>query len=496
MKPISAFRPVSRLCAVFFALALLISGSRALAGQKLNVLFIAVDDMNNHLGCYGNPIVKSPNIDKLSERGVRFVHAYCQFPLCSPSRTSLMTGLRPDVTQVFDLKKHFRSVVPNVVTLPQHFMNNGYFTARVGKIYHYGNPGDIGTDGLDDAPSWNQRVNPKGRDKAEENLIINYTPKRGLGSSMSLLAADGTDEEQTDGMVATEVIKLMEQHKDKPFFLAAGFYKPHCPYVAPKKYFEMYPLEKIQLPPISDSEFNDVPNVALASTNPRPWFGVTEHQARECKQAYYAAISFADAQIGRLLAALDRLHLRDKTVIVFWSDHGYHLGEHGLWMKQSNFEESARAPLIIAGPGIKHAPYGCEKPVELLDIYPTLAGLCGLPKPKEAQGYSLRPLLENPDAEWNHPAYTQVQRGPIPGHSVRTERYRYVEWANGKEGAQLYDHEHDPNELNNLINDKRSAKIVAQMKALVQKNWPADSYSNHVPGKQGKGGGKKKGKKK
>jgi iduronate 2-sulfatase len=472
---------------------LFVSGISALhAAEKLNVLFIAVDDMNNCLGCYGDPLVKSPNIDSLAAKGVRFDRAYCQFPLCSPSRTSLMTGLRPDTTQVFDLKKHFRSVIPDVVTMPQYFQKNGYFAARVGKIYHYGNPGEIGTDGLDDPASWNKRVNPRGRDKDEEDKITNFTPKRGLGSSLSLLAAEGTDEEQTDGIVATEVIKLMEANKDKPFFLAAGFYRPHCPYIAPKKYFELYPLEKIQMPSISEAEFHDVPAIALASTNPRPWFGVTEEEARKSKQAYFATISFVDAQVGRLLAALKGLKLEDKTVIVFWSDHGYHLGEHGLMMKQSNFEESARMPMIIAGPGVKPAPKGCERTVELLDLYPTLADMCGLPKPENVQGISLKPLLQNATAKWDHPAFTQVARGSVPGHSVRTERWRYIEWDNGKQGAQLYDHQLDPRELNNLIKDPQHAAVVEKMKALVQKNWPADSYSNQNNGKDGKKKNKKK----
>lgn len=464
------------------------------AAEKLNALFIAVDDMNNALGCYGDPLIKTPNLDKLAARGVRFDRAYCQFPLCSPSRSSLMTGLRPDTTQVFDLKKHFRSVVPDAVTLSQHFMTNGYFAARVGKIYHYGNPGDIGTDGLDDAPSWNKRINPKGRDKAEESQITNFTPKRGLGSSLSFMASDGTDEEQTDGMVATEIIKLMEENKNKPFFLAAGFYRPHCPYVAPKKYFDLYPLEKISLPPISESEFRDVPAAALASTSPRPYFGVTADEARKAKQAYYATISFVDAQVGRLLEALDRLKLADKTVIVFWSDHGYHWGEHGLIMKQSNFEESARVPLLIAGPGVKAAPKGCQRTVELLDLYPTLSDLCNLPKPAKVQGVSLKPLLQDPNVKWDRPAFTQVSRGNMPGHSVRTERWRYTEWDNGKIGAQLYDHQNDPKELNNLIKDPKYASVVAEMKALVQKNWPVNSYSNQQS--DGDAGGKKKNKKK
>jgi iduronate 2-sulfatase len=450
------------------------AGSAFAARSKPNVLFIAVDDMNNDLGCFGHSLVKSPSIDRLAARGVRFERAYCQFPLCSPSRSSLLTGLRPDSTRVFNLQYHFRQDLPDLVTLPQMFIRNGYYVARVGKMYHYGNPGDIGTNGLDDRVSWMERFNPAGRDKTTLELdIINYTPKRGLGSAMAFLAdPTGTDPQHTDGKVTDQAIQLLEAHKDKPFFIAAGYYKPHCPWVTPKKYFDLYPMDPITLPQITAQTRDDYPPLALASTRPWPYFGITADRARECKRAYYAAISFVDAQIGRLLDAVDRLGLRDNTIIVFWSDHGYHLGEHGLWFKQSCFEESARVPLIISVPGQKTAGQASARPVELVDLYPTLADLAGLTPPKHVQGFSLRPLIDDPQAPWDHPAYTQVQRGADPGHSVRTERWRYTEWAFGKKGEELYDHENDPQELHNLAHEAKYADVVAQMKGLLKQVHP------------------------
>ena len=461
-----------RLVAAVLAVAS--AGAAVAAPAKPNVLFIAVDDMNNDLGCFGHSLVKSPSIDRLAERGVRFERAYCQFPLCSPSRSSLLTGLRPDGSRVFDLRYPFRQDLPDVVTLPQMFMQNGYYVARVGKMYHYGNPGDIGTNGLDDRASWGERFNPAGRDKTSlEPDIMNYTPKRGLGSAMAFLAdKTGTDPEHTDGKVADQTIRLLEQHKDKPFFIAAGFYRPHCPWVTPKKYFDLYSMDQLSLPAITPQTPGDYPPPALASTRPWPYFGVTADQARECKQAYYASISFVDAQIGRLLDAVDRLGLRENTIIVFWSDHGYHLGEHGLWFKQSCFEESAKVPLIISAPGRKTAGRACSRPVELVDLYPTLAELAGLTPPKHVEGNSLCSLINDPQAQWDHAAYTQVQRGADPGHSVRTERWRYTEWALGAKGQELYDHDNDPRELHNLAGEAKYAAVIAEMQALLKHVHP------------------------
>ena len=438
-------------------------------GDRPNVLFIAVDDMNCDLGCYGSDVVRSPHIDKLAARGVRFDRAYCQYPLCSPSRSSLMTGRRPDAIRIYDLKTHFRDTVPEVVTLSQLFRKAGYKAARVGKIYHYGNPGDIGTSGLDDPKSWDITINPAGRDKAEEPLLTNLTPKRGLGSSLSFMAADGSDEEQTDGLVATAAIGLMEKHRDKPFFIAAGFFRPHCPYVSPKAYFDPYPLESIVMPAASPADIANVPAAAVW-TQPWPWFGVSREESRRAKQAYYANISFVDAQVGRLLDAVDRLGLAERTVIVFWSDHGYFTGEKGQWMKSALYERTTRVPLIFAGPGIT-AGGTAPNPVEFIDIYPTLADLCGLEAPAECDGVSLRPLLDDPQTAWDRPAYSQVHRGGnLRGYSVRTPRWRYTEWGtDGKNGVELYDETADPEENTNLATSPDHADIVAELQPLLRR---------------------------
>lgn len=474
-RPMKA--PVFVLLVVF---ACLQSGPKPLhAAERLNVLFISVDDMNNDQGCYGHPLVKTPNIDRLATRGTMFSRAYCQFPLCSPSRVSTLTGLRPDTTQIFDLKQDFRKTsLPDVVTLPQLFIQNGYYVARVGKMYHYGNPGQIGTNGLDDAASWQERINPRGRDKDEEDKLTNFTPKRGLGSSLSFLADQGTDEEQTDGIGATEAIRLLEKHRDEPFFLGVGFYRPHCPYIAPRKYFDMYPLEQVHLPANPEEHLAGIPKPALSSVRPYPYYGATPEEARESLRAYYATISFVDTQVGRVLDALDRLKLTDRTIVVFWSDHGYHTGEHGLWGKVSLFDGSARVPLIISAPGQKTRGQASPGTVELVDLYPTLADLAGLKPPTNLAGTSLRPLLDNPSAKWDRPAFTQVWRRNFPGHSVRNDRWRYTEWDNGKKGTELYDYQTDPQELKNLAGDPKYASVVADLQKLIHKNWPETSHSN------------------
>jgi arylsulfatase A-like enzyme len=379
-----------------------------------------------------------------------------------------MTGLYPDQTLVQRNAIYIREHVPNVQTMSQMFRANGYFATRIGKIYHYNVPKHIGTSGHDDPYSWDYTINPRGRDVDDEDKIFSLVPGS-FGGTLSWLAADGTDDEQTDGIAANEATRLLKQYArdESSFFLAVGLYRPHTPYVAPKKYFDMYPTDQINVPTIPDGYRESLPKPARASiTRKKDQIDLADDLARQAIQAYYASITFADAQLGQILDTLRETGLDKNTVVVFTSDHGYHMGEHGHWQKTTLFENAARVPLIIAGPGVKAAGQSTTTPAEMIDFYPTLAELCGLKPPKYLSGVSLAPVLQDPTATPRESALTQYANG----YSLRTVRYRYTEWGeDGNEGAELYDHQSDPAEMTNLAESAAHAEIAKDLSSLLRK---------------------------
>jgi arylsulfatase A-like enzyme len=483
-----------------FTLALLLFSGLAPAADKPNVLFLISDDLNNYLGCYGDPRAKTPHLDALAERGVRFDKAYCTFPLCGPSRNSMLTGLYPNSSGILANSQVFRQTIPNHQSLPQAFRLDGYFAARIGKLYHYGVPTSIGTNGHDDPASWEMELNPAGVDRTEEHPdIFSLTPGQ-FGGTLSWYASPKSDEHHTDAKMAKDAAWVLERcaaEKDRPFFLAVGFFRPHTPYVAPKDpYFGMYDPDEMPLfPPVGDNP-PEVPAAALGSYQ-KAQDKLTDDLRRQAVQAYYASISFMDAQVGRVVDALDRLGLAENTIIVFTSDHGYHMGEHGLWQKMSLFEGSARVPLMIVAPGITKPGTVVTEPVSQLDLYPTLAELAGVKAPKNLQGQSLVALLKDPAAKGRGWALTQVSRGGggkqkspqatakrFFGYSLRTDRYRYTEWDEGAQGSELYDHENDPGELVNLAGKPGQAETVAELSATLREavkgTFPKDGKTPEV----------------
>jgi arylsulfatase A-like enzyme len=450
------------------------SPSRAQTPPKYNVLFLIADDLNNMLGCYGYNLAQSPRIDRLAAQGVIFERAYNQFPLCAPSRNSFLTGLYPNSTGVLSNQVMFRQTIPQHVSMPQAFRQAGYFVARVGKLYHYGVPRSVGTDGHDDPVSWEVKVNPAGVDRLEEEPhIFSLIPGR-FGATLSWYASPKGDRFHTDGKIADEAIWLLERcakKETRPFFLSVGFFRPHTPYVAPKEYFDLYPLEQVPLIKPAEGEDANVPWPALA-TRRKEEIAMSDDLRRQAHQAYLASISFMDAQVGRVIDALESFGLKDRTIIVFTSDHGYHMGEHGLYQKMTLFEQSARVPLIVVVPGLTKPGSVVTTPVGLVDLYPTLAELCGVPRPENLQGQSLVPMLRNPEEKGRGWALTQVTRRrggkEFFGYSIRTERYRYTEWDGGAEGRELYDHAEDPQERFNRVDDPKYQQVVQELAALLQ----------------------------
>lgn len=449
------------LTAMLFVLCLT-SATWAADKSPPNILMIIADDLNNDLGCYGNPIVKSPNIDRLASRGMRFDRAYCQFPVCNASRVSFLSGLRPDTTGIHDLETPPRTTLGDYVFMPQYFRQHGYTTLKVGKIFHTG-------DAFEDPRSWDRDIRETREAKNPPQLQL--VRKQGNGGVV-IRAADA---DTYDGKVAVQAKKQMEEaaKTGKPFFLAVGFRRPHSPYIAPEKYFALYPPDKMPVPQEPSEHLKHIPRAAL--TYPPGEAQLADAERRATTAAYYASVSFMDAQVGVLLDALDAAKLADNTIIVFMSDHGYHLGEHGgLQHKMTVFEESARVPLIIAAPG-KKAGAACNRLVEYVDLFPTLTQLAGLSAPAGLEATSMAPLLDKPEQPWKKAAFTQVFRKPskMTGRSVRTERWRYTEWNGGKDGVELYDHDSDPKEYRNLAEDPAYTSTVAELKKLLHDGWKA-----------------------
>jgi iduronate 2-sulfatase len=468
---------------------------------KMNVLFIAIDDLRPELNCYGVEEVQSPVLDQLAAEGTLFERAYCQQAHCFPSRASLLTGRRPDATGIIDFKPNLRDNMPDVVTLPELFKHHGYHTQAFGKIFHSPQKNDEQSWSAphyeSPQPKWGSAeglrireltVNAKPRPTKTLLDISSGTYFERGANGLPFEAPVVPDDSLREGDITTKALETLESVKDQPFFLAVGYYKPHIPFTAPKKYWDLYDGEKI---PVARNPYfpKDAPFYAnFIFRDTRGYYGMptegplTREQARDLKHGYYACISYVDAQIGRLLDALDRYNLRDNTIVIAWGDHGYQLGEHGLWDKHTNYETSARVPLIISVPGMT-GNIRTDGLVEFVDIYPSLAELCGLPLPDKLSGTSFAPLLSKPDLPWKTAAFTQFPRtikdvGDAMGRAMRTDRYRFVEWrvddgSSDFVGYELYDHENDPDENVNIANLPESAALVQQLSAQLKAGWQA-----------------------
>ncbi len=435
------------------------------AAEKPNVLFIALDDLNDWIGCLGgNPQCKTPNIDRLAAKGVLFTHSYCAAPVCNPSRAALMSGVRPFTSGVYNNNQNWRKAMPDVVTLPQHFMANGYEAVGSGKIYHGGFP---------DPASWNDYLNKTGDPKPTKEVLADPHSKAG-GIVWGML--DAKDEEMDDYKMADYAIDYLGRKHEKPFFLACGIFRPHMPWQVPKKYYDMYPLDSIQLPKTLDADLEDIPQAGVKMARPDGDHAtiLKTDNWKHAVQAYLASITFADVMVGRVVKALEESEHADNTIIVLWGDHGWHLGEKQHWRKFALWEEATRAPLLMVAPGVSKPNSISHRTVDFMNIYPTLAELCGLPIPEHCEGVSMVPLLKNPEAEWNRPAITTHGR---ENHAVRSERFRYIRYVDGSE--ELYDHDADPMEWKNLAQDAQFAKAKAELaKWLPEKNAPDAKAEN------------------
>ncbi len=433
------------------------------AGGKNNVLFIAIDDLNNWIGCLGgHPQTKTPNLDRLAARGVLFTKAYCAAPLCNPSRAALMTGVRPATSGVYDNSQPFRqSPAKDAVTVAQHFRANGYKTLGSGKIFH---------DAFPDPASWDEWY-PKPEQQKPPDPVPDNRPLNGIPDTAQFDwgPIKKSDSEMGDYKVVDYVSSQLKKQHDKPFFLACGIFKPHLPWYVPEKYFDMHPLSEIKLPSIKEDDLEDIPPLGkkMAKAQGDHANVIRYKQYHRAAQSYLAAITFADAQVGRVIDALDASPHKDNTTIVLWSDHGWHLGQKLHWRKFALWEEATHNVFMMVAPGVTK-PGRCTHPVSLMDIYPTLVELHGLSKKSGLEGVSLVPLLKNPAATWERPALTTYGRN---NHSVRSDRFRYIRYSDGTE--ELYDHQDDDLEWHNLAGDPKYATVKRDLaRWLPQVNSP------------------------
>jgi len=434
--------------------------------KKPNVLFIISDDLTaTAVSAYENKVCKTPNIDQLASEGTRFTRAYTQYPVCGPSRASMMSGYYPNATKTFGYVSGRENIGSDRKTWSQLFKDNGYYTARVSKIYHMGVPIDIetGSNGQDDEASWNERFNSKGPEwkaKGEAELVQNNpngTIERKGGNVMTIVKAEGNDLVHSDGKTAKKAIELIKKHKNEPFFLAVGFVRPHVPFVAPKSYFDPYSYAEMIMPEKVAGDWDDIPKRGInyvTSVNGE----MTLDQEKKAVAAYYAAVSYMDAQVGKVLNTLKDEGLEDNTIVIFTSDHGFHLGEHNFWMKVSLHEESVRIPMIIKVPGKK--PAVCNSFVELIDLYPTIAELAGLQTSKYLQGESLVKTFDNPKHKVRDMAFSVTQGGK--SFLLRTNKWAYIQYnEDASGGIELFDMEKDPKQFTNLAAEIEYAEVVS-----------------------------------
>jgi iduronate 2-sulfatase len=480
-------------------LALLFFAATAHAADKPNVLFICVDDLKPNIGCYGDPLAKTPNIDRLAARGLRFDRAYCNEAICAASRNSLLTGLRPQTLGIYDLGTNFRFAVPDAVTLPQAFKNAGYRTESLGKIFHFGHGNH------EDAASWsvpNVRSDivhyalmesraPEGLTR-EEARFKNQASGRAYHLPRGAVAedADLPDDAYPDGRMAAEAVRRLQaaaQHPNQPFFIALGFVKPHLPFTAPKKYWDLYDPAQFKLadfrqPPAGAPPYAPTDWGELRQYKPIPVKGdLPDELQRHLIHGYYAAASYMDAQLGRVLDAFDAAGLAKNTIIVLWGDHGWHLGDHGMWSKHTNYEQAAHIPLLVVAPGVTHEGSSTKSLVESVDIYPTLCELAGVSAPSKLDGSSFTRILKQPESTGRTFITHVYPRGKRLGRAIRTERYRLVEWKEPGAPAstadlELYDYQEDPGETKNLAAEKPA--VVAKLRAMLAQQPEAKPQIN------------------